>query len=500
MSKLINLKGNNLTKIRNINPGLMSYNVEMTEVTGGTFWKAYTKAQIAGTEQFPPIKGIQGLQEIMQVYPPINLYDEKLRKLAKAFGPVWVRVSGTWATKTYYDLENETNGVVPEGYQSILTKEQWQGVLDFCNAVGAKLLVSVNNCEGLHKANEPWHPEQAEKLFRFAKENGHPIDAAEFMNEPNMLAFSGAPQGYTGEDYRRDQDLFFKWVKENYPKALCVGPCTVDAGIGKQSGMDTSGLGGVFGANLSTSDLMEGTIVPMDVYSYHYYNGISDRLMSFMPQMHWSPDETLSETYLAVAPNAALANTISRDKFCPGAAMWVTESGDAGGGGDSWASTFMDVFRTLNELGTFGKITDGIIFHNTLASSAYGFLEHGTFIPRPNYFAVLLWTMLMGNEVYESEIALEEGTHVFAHSRKDGKDGLAYLIINNSKEDETVVNLPCEADLYLLSAEYSRCEVMKLNGKDLVLDRNDDLPDLTPVKVTDKKVVLPPETIAFIIL
>ena len=227
MSKLINLKGNNLTKIRNINPGLMSYNVEMTEVTGGTFWKAYTKAQIAGTEQFPPIKGIQGLQEIMQVYPPINLYDEKLRKLAKAFGPVWVRVSGTWATKTYYDLENETNGVVPEGYQSILTKEQWQGVLDFCNAVGAKLLVSVNNCEGLHKANEPWHPEQAEKLFRFAKENGHPIDAAEFMNEPNMLAFSGAPKGYSAKDYVRDQDLFFKWVRENYPGKLLVGQCTV---------------------------------------------------------------------------------------------------------------------------------------------------------------------------------------------------------------------------------------------------------------------------------
>ena len=31
----------------------MSYNVEMTEATGGTFWKAYTPGQIAGTEEFP---------------------------------------------------------------------------------------------------------------------------------------------------------------------------------------------------------------------------------------------------------------------------------------------------------------------------------------------------------------------------------------------------------------------------------------------------------------
>lgn len=54
--------------------------------------------------------------------------------------------------------------------------------------------------------------------------------------------------------------------------------------------------------------------------------------------------------------------------------MWVTESGDAGGGGDTWASTYLDVFRTLNELAGFAAITDGVIFHNTLASSDYGFL------------------------------------------------------------------------------------------------------------------------------
>ena len=498
MSKQIKLS-TNLKKIRDVNPGLMSYNVEMTEVTGGTFWKAYTKAQVEGKEDFPPIRGIQGMADIMQVYPPINLYNEKLRKLAKAFGPVWVRVSGTWATKTYYDLENKTNGVIPEGYQSVLTKEQWQGVLDFVNAIDAKLLVSVNNCEGLHKANEVWPSHQAEQLFKYALENGHPIDAAEFMNEPNMLSFSGSPNGYTGEDYRRDQDAFFKWLKENYPNVLRVGPCTVASEMGPEAGMDTSGLGGVFGNNLSTDELLEGTVQPMDVYSYHYYNGISDRLMSVMPQMHWSPDSTLSEPYLAVAEKCAKANVAPRDKYCPGAEMWVTESGDAGGGGDSWASTFMEVFRTLNELGSFVKVTDGVIFHNTLASSAYGFLEHGTFDPRPNYFAVLLWTMLMGNEVFESEIAVEEGAHVYAHSRKDGLDGKAYLVINNSKENETEIILPKEANLYLLTADFIRCETMKLNGRDLVLGENDELPDLSPVKA-EGKVILPPATIAFIIL
>ena len=51
----------------------MSYNVEMTEVAGGTFWKAYTPKQIAGTEEFPPASGLADMGKLMQVCPPIDL-------------------------------------------------------------------------------------------------------------------------------------------------------------------------------------------------------------------------------------------------------------------------------------------------------------------------------------------------------------------------------------------------------------------------------------------
>ena len=497
-----NLKlGLQLEVIREVNPRLMSYNVEMTEVTGGTFWKAYTPGQVAGTEAFPPIRSMADMGGIMQVYPPIDLYNQKLRDLAKEFGPVWVRVSGTWATKTYYDFDGTTGGVAPQGYQSVLTKKQWLGVLDFCKAINAKLLISVNNCEGLHKASEPWHPSQAELLFKTAKEYGVPVEAAEFMNEPNMLAFSGAPVGYTGKDYVRDQDLFMKWVKENYPECLLVGPCTVAMEASHEEGfeLNAGGIVGMMGDNCTTDELMDGATQKFDVYSYHYYNGISDRLASVVPDMHWDPERTLSEAYLKVASLSAKASCPSRDKYVPNGEMWVTESGDAGGGGNSWASTFMDVFRTLNELGTFVTITDGIIFHNTLASSAYGFLEHGTFDPRPNYFAVLLWTRLMGNTVYETNEPLREGAHVFAHSRKDGKDGVAYLVINNSKTETTTVELPSEAEVYVLSAEHLRSETMLLNGRPLVLNENNELPDLSGER-RQGTLQLAPATCTFIVL
>ena len=503
MAQNIKLEIGNLEVLRTVNPRLMSYNVEMTEVTGGTFWKAYTPGQIAGTEEFPPISGMHEMANLMQWYDPIDTTNPRLLKLAKEFGSVWVRVSGTWATKTYYDFDGKG---MPEGYQSSLTRQQWVNLINFVNAIDAKLLISVANCEGLHHDDEPWNPSEAEKIFALSKELGHPIDAVEFTNEPNMFVVTGFPAGYTAEHFRRDQDLFHKWVRENYPETVVVGPRTVDSGAvsmgpGGKSEMSSAGIGAAFGTTATTDDLMVGCTEKLDVFSYHYYNGISERLAAMMPTAHWLPEQTLSEEYLSMAGACARAFAPYRDKYVPGGEMWVTESGDAGGGGDTWASTYMDVFRTLNELGEFATVTDGVIFHNTLASSDYGFLKHGTFVPRPNYFAALLWTRLMGNTVYNSGIEIAEGAHVYCHSRKDGKDGCVYLVINNSKTDVTTVELPKAAVQYTLSGKDGlRSTVMALNGRDLVLGENDELPCLCGDEVAAGKVELAPATCTFFVL
>ena len=42
MAQFVKLAGSGLTALRTIDERLVSYNVEMTEVTGGTFWKAYS--------------------------------------------------------------------------------------------------------------------------------------------------------------------------------------------------------------------------------------------------------------------------------------------------------------------------------------------------------------------------------------------------------------------------------------------------------------------------
>lgn len=490
--------------IRYVDERLMSYNIEMTEITGGTFWKAYSAGQIAGTEGYASIDtfgDVTVMPELMEYYPPIDLYNERLRELAKQLGPAWVRISGTWATKTYYDFDGDAQGKAPEGYASVLTKEQWMGVLDFVSCVGAKLLVSVSNCAGDHPDGGPLDLTQAKKMFDFSHQYGVDIDAVEFMNEPNMLELSGAPEGYTAADYARDQDILYTWVRANYPNCRLVGPCTVGdptVASGQEKG---------FGAGIAsltrvcaTEELLADTRIPLDIFSYHYYNGVSERMAAVMPAAHWPGSQAHSEEYLSVAPDCAKAHAVLRDRFVPGGQMWVTESGDAGAGGDTWASTYLDVLRTLNELGSYGTITDGIIFHNTLASSDYGFLEHGTFLPRPNYFAVLLWNQLMGTAVYDCDDPNREGAHIYCHSRKDGKRGVVYLIINNSLSDTTAVEIPREALRYTLHAENMRSSVMQLNGKELSLSGVCGIPALLPERQPQGTVLLAPGSCTFLVL
>ena len=86
-----------------------SYNIEMAEIVGGNFWKPYDqKSHQKSDKQNPaipetgptasaPATGGPPLQigkgEMFQARPPIDLENARLRKLAAALGPAYVRVS-----------------------------------------------------------------------------------------------------------------------------------------------------------------------------------------------------------------------------------------------------------------------------------------------------------------------------------------------------------------------------------------------------------------------
>lgn len=103
------------------------------------------------------------------------------------------------------------------------------------------------------------------------------------MNELNMLSFSDASRGYKAEHFVRDQDLFFNWVRKDYPECLLVGLCIVVMETSNDLEMNADGIVSMMGNSATTEKLMVGYKAKLGIYSYNYYNGISDKLMPIMP-------------------------------------------------------------------------------------------------------------------------------------------------------------------------------------------------------------------------
>jgi len=179
---------------------------------------------------------------------------------------------------------------------------------------------------------------------------------------------------------------------------------------------------------------------------------------------------------------------------------WITETADAGCGGNPWAvsaATFLDSFRYLDQLGRLARRGVAVVFHNTLASSEYGLLDQKSFEPRPNYWAALVWRRLMGTTVLDAGRS-EAGLHLYAHCLREHPGGVALLAINTSRTQSRSINLPMPGDRYSLTADKLESPSVNLNGQSLHLGRNDELPALHGATVEAGASTLLPASITFL--
>src|SRR5580658_9399795 len=111
-----------------IDERFQSYNVEMAEVIGANFWKPYTHMSPSST---PPADINVGRDpNLFEARPPADLRNPRLRALAAALGPAYVRVSGTWANSVYFqDDDSPAIATPPTGFNGVLTRAEWRGVI-----------------------------------------------------------------------------------------------------------------------------------------------------------------------------------------------------------------------------------------------------------------------------------------------------------------------------------------------------------------------------------
>jgi heparanase len=488
-----------MPRIGTIDDRFQSYNIEMLEVTGGKFWKPYDGKADSAHQQKQPAADAgaggatpAGMDPNAYAYrPPIDLANARRRKLAAALGPAYVRVSGTWANTTYLADSDPAPKTPPKDFDGVLSRPQWKGVVEFARAVDAKLVTSFATSPGTRDAEGVWTPTEAGKFLAYTKAVGGTIAAAEFMNEPTFAAMGGAPKGYDAAAYGRDFKAFRAFARRTAPEMVILGPGSVGETDGK--------WGLAYGSTpmLKTEDLLKASGPGIDAFSYHHYGASSQRCAGKgMPGT--TADAALSEEWLARTDQTLSFYRKLRDQYEPGKPMWVTEVADAACGGNPWASTFLDTFRYLDQLGRLSKQGVQVVMHNTLDASDYGLLDEDTLAPRPNYWGALLWRRLMGTTVLDSGVPIQKGLHVYAHSLRGTPGGVALLVINNDREAARTLKIPTEARRYTLSASSLQKTRVQLNGIELKLGANDELPELAGVPVAAGELSFDPATITFL--
>jgi heparanase len=482
-----------LARLGTVDERYQSYNVEMLEVTGGDFWKAYG----APTASAPSSRANSvpaGMDpNAYQYRPPIDLTNSRLRALAAALGPAYVRVSGTWANTTYFADADPPPAQPPAGFNAVLSRGQWQAVIDFSKAVNAKIVSSFAISPGTRDVHGVWSVTLARRWLDYTRSVGGDIAAAEFMNEPTMAAMGGAPQGYDAAAYGRDFKAFKAFASQAAPDMIILGPGSVGETPGPWS--MTYGTGGV----IRTLDMLAAAGPGVTAFSYHHYGAASQRCAGMgMPQT--APADALSEDWLGRTSQTRAYYGGLRDHYEPDKPLWVTEVADAACGGNPWAATFLDTFRYLDQLGRLAKEGVRVVMHNTLAASDYGLLNENNFTPKPNYWAALLWHRFMGSTVLDSGVPIQQGLHLYAHCQPATPGGVSLLAINNSRTDTRTLALPTAAQRYALDADRLDDSTVRLNGQPLALGPQDSLPALTGTPTAAGEVTLAPATSTFLTL
>ena len=471
-----------MARLGSIDTRFQSYNIEMVEVTGGHFWRPYAGRRKPSSQA----DGIPaGRDPAMYAYrKPIDLANPRLRKLAAALGPAYLRVSGTWANTTYFDDTDDGARSPPSGFNGVLTRRQWKSVIDFARTVDAGLVTSFATGPGTRDASGVWTPAQAEKLIAATQALGGTIAAAEFMNEPDLAAIGGAPVGYDAASFGRDIAVFALFLKRTSPETILPGPGTVSTGGSSDA--------------LGSEKLLAAAGPVFDAISFHYYGALSPRCSNTLPSAAARDSNALSHDWLSGIDRTASFYASLRDRFAPGKPLWITETADAACGGNPWSSTFLDSFRYLDTLGRMAKRQVQVVMHNTLAASDYGLLEENDFTPRPNYWAALLWRKLMGTVVLDAGSAAVPGLYLYAHCLRDNAGGVALLAINTNRATLRSLKLSGAARRYTLTAANLTDTRVRLNGRELKLAADDELPALEGEPVAASRIDLAPTSITFL--
>lgn len=480
--KSVELQANALPLVRKIDERFQSYQIGFSHLTGGETWKAY--------DALPKGEQPKDVSAVREPRAATDLSNRRLRTLTAALAPFYLRYSGTTANSVYFhDSDTPPPAKAPDGYTVVLTRERWKAAVDFAKATDTKIVTSFTNSEGVRDASHAWTPKMAAPWMAYTRSIGGEIYAAELFNEPNAPEPPRIPKGFSAANFARDFAAFRAFMSQAAPEVKLAGPGNATLGI--------PGVGSIMG----TTPEQYAAANPrpkFDIVSYHFYPTLAQRCARADSPQGISADKALSEEFLARPDKQLQEMKALRDRYAPGAPIWLTETGGAACGGLIWQPTFLDTFRYLDTQARLAKQGLDAMFTHALISGSNGVIDEKSFQPNASYWAALLWRRLMGAQVLDAG-PTQPGLHVYAHCQRGVAGGVTLLAINLEKAPADIRFIG-PASLYALTSPELQSRTVLLNGRPLALGAGDTLPAISPVKLKGNRVTLAPTSVSFITL
>lgn len=426
----------------------LSFALDTSQVVGGNWW------QPGAMEQ-----GSVGAERV----PPFDFDRPRLHALTAPLAPAFLRIGGSEADRVFYALDGAAPDPLPEGYEFAFTAEQLAGVGTFAQALGLDLYFTLNAGPGPRDEARVWQPDEARALIEHVRAAGWPVAVWELGNEINGYPlFHGF--GLTPEAYAADLATARALLDEVDPAGLLAGPSSAYWPV-------TGELAGVL------PGVVERGADSLDIISWHYYPQQSARCP--LGSRRAGLELMLDPANLAEIDRWADEVEGARDAHAPGVPVWLGESGNAQcGGAPGISDRFASTFWWLDQLGRLARRGQPVVVRQTLVGSDYGLIGEFDLMPKPDWWASVLFKRLMDHRVLAAQVAEGPDTlRVYAHCHPQG--GVTGLLINVDAAPVTLhgAALGARREVFRLTGALDADQIA-LEGRPLALTDDDGLPSL----------------------
>lgn len=471
------------TVVATVDDRFLSFAVDSSQVVGGHWWSASGDVE--------PGLGAE-------LCDPYDFARPRLRRMAQALAPAFLRIGGSEADLVYYDLTDNPPEDPPEPYEFTMTRPMWEAACDFAVELGFDIMFTLNAGPGPRDASELWTPNNAEVLIQYTLDRGCPVRVWELGNEINGFpAIHGIDWRIRGDEYALDMAVARDLVDRLHPEAKLAGPSSA-------FWPDVGEMLPVLPA------FMEAGGHLVDVVTWHYYPQQSRRcIIASRP----------AEPYLLMEPVnldevSLWAEHVEsfRDGHAPASEVWLGESGNAQCGGEPGVSDrFVASFWWLDQLGLMAGRGQPVVVRQTLSGSNYGLIHDETLEPSPDYWASVLWKRLMGGRVLNAAPTADAPSlRVYAHCTPSWNIEFSpgtFTVLALNLDMEGPVKVVFDGiehqgyRIYRMTAPDLLGTEVRLNGETLQVQPDGALPDFVPdlSTSTPAAATLPPASYAFVV-